>query len=564
MIFYDFEVFKYDWLVVLINPEKKTRDTILNDSKQLKNYYEENKNDIWVGYNSRNYDQHILKGILCDFNPYEISDFIINQENSGYRFSSLMNQIPLRNYDVMTSMHGLKQLEGYLGNNIKETSVPFDLDRKLTKEEIEETAKYCNHDVEQTIEVFIKRKEEFNSIISLINTFNLPIYYVGKTKAQLSAIILDCTKVKRNDEWDIELIDTLRIKKYKKVVDWFLDKNNYDYSKKFNCEIAGIPHVFGWGGLHGAKEKYHGTGLIIHVDVNSFYPAIMIEYDLLTRNCSNPAKYKQIRDYRLELKKQGKKKEQAPYKIVLNATYGICKDKYSTAYDPRQANRICINGQLLLLDLIEHLEVIQGFELIQSNTDGLIVKIPNTDSAFNQLDDICYEWETRTRMSLGFDYIKWISQKDVNNYIFEFDNGKLERKGAYVKDLSDLDNDLPIVNKALVDYLAKNIPVEKTINDCNELIQFQKIVKVSSKYLSGMWGGKMLNDKTFRVFASKNKNDGYIGKIKSIGATNEKFANTPDNCFIWNDSVIGVKVPNKLDKQWYIDLAKKRLEDFGV
>ena len=564
MIFYDFECYRYDWLVVLINPDKRTKDIIINNPEQLKNYYENNKNDIWVGYNSRNYDQHILKGILCGFDPYKISDFIINQGESGYRFSSLMNKIPLNNYDVMTSMHGLKQLEGYLGNDIRETSVPFDLDRKLTDTEIQETVKYCTHDVEQTIEVFIKRIEEFNSIISLIKTFDLPINYVGKTKAQLSAIILGCNKVSRDDEWDIELIDTLRIKKYRKVVDWFLDKNNYDYSKNLECEVAGILHIFGWGGLHGAREKYHGTGLIVHVDVNSFYPAIMIEYDLLTRNCTNKNKYKEIRDYRLELKKQGKKKEQAPYKIVLNATYGICKDKYSLAYDPRQANRICINGQLLLLDLIEHLEVIQGFELIQSNTDGLIVKIPNTDSAFEQLDDICYEWETRTRMGLGFDYIKWISQKDVNNYIFEFDNGKLERKGAYVKDLSDLDNDLPIVNKAVVDYLSKGISVEHTINECNELIMFQKIVKVSSKYYAGVYGGKILNDKTFRVFASKDKKDGYIGKIKTIGATNEKFANTPENCFIWNESVIGVDIPEKLDKQWYIDLAKKRLEDFGV
>lgn len=475
-----------------------------------------------------------------------------------------MNKISLNNYDVMTTMHGLKQLEGYLGNNIKETSVPFDLDRKLTQNELEETIKYCTHDVEQTIEVFIKRIEDFNSIISLIKTFELPINYVSKTKAQLSAIILGCNKMDRNDEWDIKLIDTLDIKKYRKVVDWFLNSDNYDYSKNLEYEVAGVNHIFGWGGLHGAKEKYHGDGLIVHVDVNSFYPAIMIEYDLLTRNCTNPSKYREIRDYRLALKKAGKKKEQAPYKIVLNATYGICKDKYSLAYDPRQANNVCINGQLLLLDLIEHLEAIQGFELIQSNTDGLIVKIPNTDSAFNQLDDICYEWETRTRMGLGFDYIKWISQKDVNNYIFEFDNGKLERKGAYVKDLSDLDNDLPIVNKALVDYLAKGISVEKTINECDNLIMYQKIVKVSSKYYAGVYGGKILNDKTFRVFASKNSNDGYIGKIKSLGATVEKFANTPDNCFIWNESVVGVKVPDKLNKQWYIDLAKKRLEDFGV
>ena len=47
-------------------------------------------------------------------------------------------------------------------------------------------------------------------------------------------------------------------------------------------------------------------------------------------------------------------KEQQPYKIVLNGTYGASKDKYNNLYDPLQANNVCINGQLMLLDLIEH------------------------------------------------------------------------------------------------------------------------------------------------------------------------------------------------------------------
>ena len=136
-----------------------------------------------------------------------------------------------------------------------------------------------------------------------------------------------------------------------------------------------------------------------------------------------------IYDKRIELKHAGKKKEQAPLKIVINGTYGISKAVTSKAYDPRNANLICMNGQLMLIDLIEHLERIDGFELIQSNTDGLIVSLPDTDEAFEQMDDICYEWETRCNMVLEFDEIKamW-GQKDVNNYVFEFTNGKLERK----------------------------------------------------------------------------------------------------------------------------------------
>ena len=42
IIFYDFEVFKEDWLVVLVNPDKQTEDVIVNDPEALTKYYEEN------------------------------------------------------------------------------------------------------------------------------------------------------------------------------------------------------------------------------------------------------------------------------------------------------------------------------------------------------------------------------------------------------------------------------------------------------------------------------------------------------------------------------------------
>jgi DNA polymerase len=289
----------------------------------------------------------------------------------------------------------------------------------------------------------------------------------------------------------------------------------------------------------------------------------MIRYDLLSRNVEDKDIYKGIYDTRVKLKAEGKKAEQAPYKIILNSTYGICKDKYNPMYDPRQASNVCINGQLLLLDLLEHLE--GHMELIQSNTDGLIIQIPDTDEAFDMVDDICYEWEYRTGMSLGFDVITEIWQKDVNNYIFRFENRKLERKGSYVKELSELDYDLAIVNKAIVDYITAGVPIEDTINNCTVYKDFQKVVKVSGKYVCGFKDGKPLKDKTFRVFASKSNKDGQIGKMKNKNGKMvvEKFANTPEHCFIDNEDINDKPIPEKLDRIYYIKLAYKRLKSFG-
>jgi DNA polymerase len=231
---------------------------------------------------------------------------------------------------------------------------------------------------------------------------------------------------------------------------------------------------------------------------------------------------------------------------------------------------ICINGQLLLVDLIEKLEAIPSFELIQSNTDGLIIKIAKKD--FELVDDICYEWETRTDMKLGFDYIKEIWQKDVNNYVFTQFDGKIERKGAYVKELSPMDNDLPILNKALVDYMLKGVPVEKTIKEADKLIDFQKICKLTSSYEAvehstfekppKLGRSKRYTNKCYRIFASKNPEDGAVYRCK--GNRLYKFANTSEHSFIENGDITNIEPPEKLNREWYINEAKKRLEQYGI
>lgn len=560
--FYDFEVFMEDWLVVIINPILQKKTVIVNNEFMLMDYYDQYKNDIFIGYNSNNYDQYIFKGLLLGKDPKYINDAIIVSGAKGYTIDRRFRDIQFYNYDVYKQNDGgLKTLEGFMGNSIQETSVPFDIDRKLTDDELKEVINYCVHDVEQTIEVFLQRKNDFDATMELIKTFKLPMSMIGLTHPQLVANILGCKKVERYDEYEFSIVNTIKIEKHKEVIDWF--KKQIDYKENLKIEVNGVPHIFGWGGLHGCPDKpLHRKGLLLHVDVTSYYPSLMIEYDFLTRNCSDKNKFKEIYDKRVGLKKAGKKKEQAPYKICLNGTFGISKAPFSNAFDPRQANNICVNGQLMLLDLLEKLE--GHCELIQSNTDGLILQIEDTDEAFNKVDDICYEWEKRTKMSLGFDICSEIWQKDVNNYILKFADGKLERKGGYVKELSELDNDLPIINKAVVDHLTMGVPVEETINNCNELKMFQKIVKVSSKYKFGYHNGKKLNEKTFRVFASCDNVDSYIGKQKTEGATIEKFANTPEHCFVENGNVNGMEVPKKLNKKWYIELAKKRLADFGI
>lgn len=563
--FIDFECYPKLWCCTIINPITGEETVIVNDPDKLKKHYNEHKKELYCTFNGRQYDDWIFKSILCGFDPWEMNDWLINKGNKGFAFSSLLNQVKLNTFDCMIGFNGLKTLEGFLGMDIEETEIPFDYDGEFTPDMIQSVLKYNKHDVLATIEVFMNRKSEFDSYLGLMKLFNLPLTYMSRSKAQLAAIITGAKKTKHNDEFDISIPPTLRIEKYTNVIDFF--KNNWNYETDYTTEIAGVPHVYGTGGIHGAVAKYMGEGEFLHVDVTSYYPSLVLQYPeyCMSRTGASLEKFKEIVQSRVEYKKQKNPMANA-LKIVINSFYGAMKDRNNPLYDPRSANNICIFGQLLLTDLIERLE--GHCDLIQSNTDGLILKLHGNE---DEVKSICAEWEIRTGMKLEYDKIIKVIQPDVNNYLAVFENGKLEAKGAYLKNLNSLDYDLPIINEAIKNYFLKGVFPEQTIRSCDELIKFQKIVKLSSKY---KWvehetanGNIRYENKSYRVFASADKSNGRLLKCRNTekGEQKGKFGNTPDCCFLLNEDIRGRKVPMNLDKQWYIDLANKRLkEKFGI
>lgn len=586
LIFFDFEVFKYDWLVVLIDYETRIKKVIVNDRLELARIYYKHKEDIWIGFNSRNYDTTILKGIIMRKDPKELNDKLIKEGLKPFQIDKKLHNMELISYDTMIDRNSsLKQLEGMMGHMIKESDIPFDIDRPLTESEILETIEYCSHDVEETIKVFEETKSDFDAQLSLLEEFNLSYEYLNKTKAKLSAVILGAERSHGlDDEMDYDFPDTLELGKYEYVKEHFDTKRYLTYENEkgitkknqLETEVYGLKSVYGFGGFHGAINKHYDDvengGKIVHSDIASLYPSLMIEYNLLSRAVKEPSKYTDILNKRLELKKAGKKKEQAPLKIVLNSTYGITLDKFSNMFDPKMGRSVCIYGQLLMTDLLDKLENEFGENCvpIQYNTDGIIMKLKN-ESDYNRYVEICDQWSERTKLKLEHDDIKKIYQKDVNNYVFEFTNGKLECKGAYLQMNNKLKNDMSILTDAVRDYIMKGVPIEKTINECGELIRFQHINKIGKNYFEVLWGDKKLNERVIRTFASTDKNHPGLFKVKAVKNKNgdlvrsvQKVANNSENVFIDNENVENKKCPEYLDKQWYINEAIKRLKSFGI
>ena len=572
ILVYDFEVFKKFWCVVICSAEGVEEVT---DQMEFVRFYDSHRDFIWIGYNSNHYDSYILGAVYNALKPetlYAASQDLIENgrtQRGGGPPDGFIS------YDTGDRFYSLKQLEAYMGHSIEESDIPFDTDEEFTEEMKEQTIRYCRHDVLETVEVLKRRIYDFMAQKSLIETFGLPKTDYRLTKAQLTAKVLKCNRDLKlaHQEWNNTILPCVNITKYTEVLDFYSSSKNYMDGQKKEVEISGVPHTFALGGIHGAIKRCHRKGQLLHIDVTSYYPSIMIQHNLLTRQSEEPELFTEIYNKRVELKKAGKKDEQAPYKIILNSTFGITNQEFSRAYDPQRNHDVCINGQLMLLMLLEMLE--GTCELIQSNTDGIIVDCTGRDQG--KVEEICHEWEKFTKMGLSFERVSEIWQKDVNNYLIQFDDGKEEAKGAYVKFNKELDNDMSIVNEAVREGLRKMSfeAIEEYIKSHNQpedLIRYQKIVKLSNKYGYVYYGPhEIRNHRCFRVFAVVDGE--IISKAKSRDGTHEKYANTPESSTIvfgdLNDLDLkdymgrsfGIKT---IDEDYYIELARSRAIDFGL
>lgn len=324
MIFFDTEVFAQDWLLVTFDGKEFTY--IENNRELLQRYYNKHKNDLWIGYNCKGYDQYIIKAILLGINPKIVNDYIIKGGHPGWSFTNKFKSINLNIYDTMVFGKSLKQLESYMGVNIHETDVDFDLTRPLTTEERKLNRDYCRDDVYNTALVFQQTNQDFEAHYGLCQLAGEPLSSMSKTKAQLGAKILKAKRLTPNEwdqEFDFEYVQCVKDYSYKHddVVKFFdTIRDSKDPTASYEIDLYGTKHIFALGGVHAAIPNYmydvatEPNTKMVHADVGSMYPSIMIEWDLLSRAIPDPKMYVKIREQRLMYKKE-KNPLQQPLKL---------------------------------------------------------------------------------------------------------------------------------------------------------------------------------------------------------------------------------------------------------
>lgn len=583
LISYDCEVFAYDWLVTLKDKETGIYTCIWNDNEALKMALSDDC--IYVGFNSKHYDQYIIKAIAADLTPQEVkqvNDYII-AGGQGWQCPQLadyyfrFNNVDIRD-DTQQGL-SLKAIEGHLGMSVKESSVPFDIDRPLTPEEKAETEFYCKHDVDTAERLIDIRKDYLKNKINLGRLAGLDeVKAMGMTNAKLTAAMLSATKKPHDDERKYVYPDNLRKEYIPPEVFAFFDRM-YDLSisdselfkGKFNLNIGECPVTLGYGGIHGAIpnffwEETEDRG-IWNEDVGSYYPHLCTINGYTSRNIPSPQIYEDILDRRMKAKAAGDKHTANALKLVCNTTYGGLLNQYNDLYDPLMGRSVCISGQLYLLELAEHCyQEIKGLRIVQLNTDGIMVECDKKD--YDTLTAICAEWQSRTGFDLEEDTVIKIAQKDVNNYVEVQPGGKAKAKGGYlVKGIApagafNINNSCVIVATALKEFFVNGTPVEDTINGCDDIFQFQIIAKAGAKYKETYHvvdGVKEPVQKVNRVYATADEKYGKIYKVKSEDDSTAKIEMLPEHCIIDNDNQLSI---SDVDKSFYIDMARKRVNDF--
>ena len=585
LIVYDVEVFCEDWLVIFKDTETGKYTIVHNDNEELKQCITED--NIYVGFNSKHYDQFIIKAICCGFVPQEVkavNDYIIGG-GQGWENPMLRDHFfRFNNVDIKDDMQmglSLKAIEGHLGMSVEETSVSFDIDRPLTEEELKETVFYCKHDVDTTEKLVELRKDYLKNKIHLGKLAGIDeVKAMGMTNAKLTAAMLKATKQPHDDERKYVYPDNLRREYIPQEVFDFFDRM-YDpeisdkeyFSSKLEISIGECPVTIGFGGIHGAipnflwDEKDYPDETIKNEDVGSYYPHLCTINGYTSRNIPSPQIYEEVLETRMKAKAAGDTSTANALKLVCNTTYGCLLNQYNDLYDPLMGRSVCISGQLYLLELAMHcFQEIPGLRIVQLNTDGIMVLLKKDQC--EMLNEICREWQDRTRFELEEDVVSKIAQKDVNNYVEIQPSGKSKSKGGYlVRGIApagafNINNNACIVATALKEYFVNGTPVEETINACDDIFQFQLIAKAGAKYREAYHlvdGEQVPVQKVNRVYATKDERYGKLFKVKAENDATAKIEMLPEHCIIDNDNNLTI---TDVDKDFYIEMAKKRINDF--
>ena len=412
LVFYDIEVFPNLFLVNykmqgegrpvvrLINPTPAEIESLIKFKL--------------VGFNNRNYDNHMLYGALMGYTNeelYNLSQQLINNDKDISRkakFGEAYNLSYTDVYDFAATKQSLKKWEIELGLKHHELGLPWD--QPVPEEMWEMVAEYCDDDVLATEAVFNHLSADFTARRILADLANAT---VNDTTNTLTGKIIFGTNRKPQSQFNYRKLSEPvyeldpEVEQFLKEIAPEMMSVRHGAAKSLLPYFPGYKYEFGKSTYKGEEVGEGGCvraipGIYTHVallDVASMHPhsALMevlfgVEftkafYDIVYGRVhikhkawdkvNNMLNGKLTPYIQKVINGEMSNKDLAnALKIAINSVYGLTAAKFPNVFkDPRNVDNIVAKrGALFMLDLREEVEK-RGFTVAHIKTDS--IKIPD-------------------------------------------------------------------------------------------------------------------------------------------------------------------------------------------
>ena len=485
--------------------------------------------------------------------------------------------------EILSSVHYLVSYDNYKESDkfiakiisdgkssFLQKTLSIDLKQENGKCTIEEIGYYSGLDmVSQNVEEFCKKRiaicekifdeqeEYLETKFEIVKEFGLPARSIMKTRANLAAEILQAKKEPKRanvliysydkrlpkaemPEKLLKFYDSVR-KKYQDTLEEKLK------IEKFRMTLAGLTHIYGFGGLHAAKEKYRGEGTFLLIDISQFFPSVILNNNFLSHAIKNPDKFADLYQKKVDTGKLS-------YKVLINAVNGSMNNPYSSMYDPQKFFSVTVSGQLIITHLILVLEKFIE-ELIQTNTDGILVKInPELEGLIGEIVQL---WCQHFNLSVKITKFKKIYQKNVNDYVFEKEDGMQYRKGIFGEPHYK-SNNLPVVTGGIYQAVVNGVKPQSYVIDRfknGNINEFYFVGKLQGDFDSIQQefsdGYKKMPDTVCGIATNKRQFGGLYQMKKDL---HSKLPGSPTNFLTC------LQADKKyLDTKWYVEQIERNI-----
>ena len=608
VVVYDIEVFPNCFTCTVKNTETEEIKTFeiserKNDLTELVRFFR--LPYYFAGYNNHHYDDVIINYIIdyyevmlnkrrIDVNEslFNLSHVIVESEEGNVsRFKRWKYAHYFESMDVLTMLLssklrvGLKEMQMTMHyHNVYEYEGDFN--SYIFNSDIDRMIEYNINDVESTAELLKINEKQVDIRRFIEEEFGFDAYSMDSVKFGETILANEICKEMHIDKWQLKQMRSpmdyiplkdviLPIIRYDNPIlqgvledmkgQTVYSKERKGYEKKF--VLSDVRYSVGVGGIHSlhTPEVFVPAQdeVILHLDVASMYPSFIVQYGWFPRHVGKAglSVYTRLYHERIDAKHSGQKVKSDALKLTLNSVTGKMQEETSWMYDPFSVFKIRINGQLVLLMLVDRL-LKHSCKIVQVNTDGVmcIAKKAEVDHIMSSVAEL----EKITMLTFEADRYEAFYQYAGNDYfgIIEGysqsgDPKLIEKKGSFITETLLGKGLAPtIIPKAVINYFTKNIPVEETVRNCHDIRDFLMGQRVGKQF--SVIHGETPVQRTNRFYASTN--GAYIFKVKA--------GEEPEHML----SESGVTILNKLDDlpiedrkinyRYYISKARKIIIEF--